>query len=177
MEVTLSVTDSSNLLCFNGGRHPLPWKVSCESMAQHLIWCTGDPRFPCNLVPAEPGNQRLESWEGRFPWGRNALQNLFLKPAPVAFFSVKFTLVIYLWHCRATFARNLVPSSFSVGNLNWPFSVCFITGWIWDHPLLTLHCTVARYSVRAKHVFSELSEKPFVVELDMRGTCLIQIFK
>ena len=71
-----------------------------------------------------------------------------------------------------TYGVVIIPSCFPVGNCSWSFGICFITGWIWNHPLLTLYFpVVARYSLRAKRVFSELSEKPFVVELDLRGTC------
>lgn len=36
--------------------------------------------------------------------------------------------------------------------------------------LLSL-CLVHRYCMRAKRIFSELNEKPYVVELDLRGIC------
>lgn len=53
-----------------------------------------------------------------------------------------------------------------------------MSGFFYQLGVFTVSINLCRYSVRAKRIFEQLEEKPFVVELDQRGnnTCTLLFF-
>lgn len=56
---------------------------------------------------------------------------------------------------------NVLSDTHIIGKSEW--NLCFLL-------------PIARYCLRAKRIFAELHEQPYVVELDLRGIYLLSMF-
>lgn len=87
---------------------------------------------------------------------------------------VRFCISMYELCTKTHFcvSENKSKSSFAC----YTYAACENMVQIWNLLALLIRCHDYRYSVRAKRVFAELHERPFIVELDQRGNLLL-IFK